>query len=744
LRLLQSLDIAFFRFINSSLSNAAFDWAMPQFSDSKYFIPILLLSLVAMAWKGGVRGRVFVAMVLLVIIVGDGLVCNTIKWAVERQRPFAALADVKLLLGKGGSGSMPSSHAANWFGGTMVAYLFYRRSWMFLLPLAVTVSFSRVYNGVHYPSDVIVGALLGAGYGVAIVWGADRLWRWIGERWFPLWWQRLPSIIKAGQEAPTIKEEPRTVSPSELNQQWIRLGYVFIFLLLMLRLFYVGSSVIELSEDEAYQWTWSKNLALSYYSKPPLIALVQLVGTSLFGDTAFGVRFFSPVVSALLSLLLLRFFARQVSARFGFALILILATTPLLAVGSTLMTIDPISVLFWTTAMLAGWRAIQPEGTTRDWLWVGLWMGLGFLSKYTNLFQWLSWMLLFVVYPRARRSLRTPGPYLALLINLLCSIPVVIWNFQNHWITLEHVANDGAFGKAWKPKIVDFLASETVLLNPFFFIGMIVAAVVFWRKQRNPLAVFLFCMGAPVFAIYLLFSFHSRVLPNWIAPSIVPLFCLSALYWRGFWPRLWFRRLFAAAIVLGMFANVLCHDTNLISKVFKRSLPAKVDPLRRVRAWSATAAKVNEVRLGLKHPPNFIICDHYGMTGELSFYLPEAKTTTGTDHPLVYFLAKDHPENQFFFWPNYLSRKGENAIFLQSLEEPKLVEGWLWKWLRGEIDLVLPNLPVSVEPPDLLKEQFSSVQDLGIFKVEYRGRLFRHFQLFECRNLRGGPKTSSR
>ena len=56
--------------------------------------------------------------------------------------------------------------------------------------------------------------------------------------------------------------------------------------------------------------------------------------------------------------------------------------------------------------MIAGWRAIQDTGTTKDWCWVGLWMGLGFLSKYTALLQWVCWAVFFVLWPPARKHLR--------------------------------------------------------------------------------------------------------------------------------------------------------------------------------------------------------------------------------------------------------------------------------------------------------------------------------------------------
>src|SRR5882672_4869006 len=107
----------------------------------------------------------------------------------------------------------------------------------------------------------------------------------------------------------------KTSTRNSSTVPWLPLGYLLIFALLVFRLAYIASGTIELSKDEAYQWLWSKHLALSYYSKPPGIALIQFAGTSLWGDTQFGVRFFSPVCAAILSLVMLRFMARVAGAR---------------------------------------------------------------------------------------------------------------------------------------------------------------------------------------------------------------------------------------------------------------------------------------------------------------------------------------------------------------------------------------------------------------------------------------------
>src|SRR5258707_481715 len=131
---LQSIDVSLFRFINASLSNSFFDRLMPFVSDSPLF-PCLFLTLAGfLILKGGARGRVCVLMLALALCLGNWLVCDSIKNGVARLRPFQTLSDAIVRVGKGGSFSMPSSHAANWFGAAMVLLVYYRRSAWVMLP----------------------------------------------------------------------------------------------------------------------------------------------------------------------------------------------------------------------------------------------------------------------------------------------------------------------------------------------------------------------------------------------------------------------------------------------------------------------------------------------------------------------------------------------------------------------------------------------------------------------------------
>lgn len=733
---LSSLDVSLFRLVNSTLSNGFFDWLMPWVSDPPGLTLILLLTCLVLIWKGGARGRVCVAMLGVSLLVGNWLVCDTMKHALARLRPYQELSGVNLRVGAGGSYSMPSSHAANWFSLTLILLVYYRRAALCVFPLALLVCYSRIYNGVHYPSDVLAGAVLGAGYSAAVIWGLDGFWQWAGPRWFPIWHARLPSLARPLASAPSAG-----TAPASTDSHWLRLGYVLVAVFFVLRLVYLGSGKIELSEDEAYQWIWSKHPALSYYSKPPLIAWVQFLGTHLWGDNEFGVRFCSPVIAALLSILVLRFLAREAGGRLAFIVFVIISTTPLTALGATVMTVDPLSVLFWTAAMVAGWRAAQPEGTTSQWLWVGLWLGLGFLSKYTNLFQYICWAVFFFLWPPARRHLRRPGPWLAAAIGLLFCLPVVIWNAQHHWITVEHVATDGQLDQAWHQTFVlDFLLTEAAVLHPVFFVGSIGAALAFWRGGRqDPLRLYLFSMGAPLFLFYFLLSWHSHILGNWIAPAVIPLFCLMAIYWSKRWEEglTVLKPVLMASVAFGALVVIFMHDSSLAGKVLRRRLPARLDLLRRVHGWKEMAQLVEQTRRSLEKQgqPVFLICEHYGFTAELTFYLPEAKRRVVSD-PLVFFYAGRHPWNQFYFWPNYLDRIGQDALLVRQISLPRLRPDWFPRWWRGDPDIFVQDKPDQWPLPPEVQKQFDSFTDLGVKNVVADGMVVRRVQLIECHHLR--------
>jgi membrane-associated phospholipid phosphatase len=743
---LQSLDDALFRFINGTLANQFFDWLMPVLSGVG--VPWLLLGTAGVAvilFFGSVRLKICTLFMLLVVALGDPLVVGTVKDSVQRPRPFVVLNDARLF-GKVGAGygktnnqSMPSAHAANNFAIATIGIFFYRRSAKFLFPLAAAVAFSRVYNGVHYPTDVLVGAILGCGYAITFLLAAQTCWNFFGRKFFPAWHEQLPNLLNPVTHPPPLRSGAASHASRITHHEWLRLGYLLIALALVGRWIYLASGVINLSGDEAYQWLWSKHLALSYYSKPPGIAVLQRISTTIFGDTELGVRFFSPLIAALMGMLLLRFTAREIGERPAFVLLLMTFAAPLLVAGSVLMTIDPPLVLCWMCAVVAGWRAMQPDGKARDWIFMGLALGLGFLFKYTAALQLVCWLIFFLLKPAARIHLKNSGAWLALGIFALCTLPVVIWNAQHSWITVNHVAGDAGLHGDWHFTLDyfwEFTGAQLGLLNPIFFIAALIAMWGAWKQRaEKPLWFFLLCMSAPVFFGHWLYAFHSRVLPNWIAAAVPPMFCLTVAFWSE---RRFHKHWFCLAMVIGLFAAVIMHDTRLV-KIFSGSpLPGDADPAHRSAGWRETALFVDAARVHFDTNA-FIIADHYGPTGLYSFYSHRARAAAATDKPLVYCVDSETPINQFPFWDEYnyrQHRRGENAVFVLRLDPYPLECGWFWKWLRHEPVKNGEAPPPRAVPPRIAAE-FESVTNLGIREIKLRdGRIFQRVQIFGCTHLK--------
>ncbi len=170
-----SLEVRAFRFLNRSLANPVFDAAMPVITDFRRWRTLLVLVWSLLVIFGGTKGR-WAALILIPLVAAtDQLSSHIIKPFVERMRPCEVLGGVHLWYGPEGwimtpaavvrsyksSFSFPSSHAINITGSMLFLGLVYRRWLVPLLIVALAVSYSRVYIGVHWPSDVAAGIALG-------------------------------------------------------------------------------------------------------------------------------------------------------------------------------------------------------------------------------------------------------------------------------------------------------------------------------------------------------------------------------------------------------------------------------------------------------------------------------------------------------------------------------------------------------------------------------------------------------
>jgi undecaprenyl-diphosphatase len=159
---LARLDTVLFRWINNGQHNALFDGLMPFVTEAGNWHVVILVAWTWMLLFGGSRGRTAALLVIPLITLSDQTSSNLLKHTFERLRPCNALDQVHLLVGCSSSYSMPSSHAANFGAAALHLSWFYPRLAPLLWSLALLVGYSRVYVGVHYPFDVVVGFLVAA------------------------------------------------------------------------------------------------------------------------------------------------------------------------------------------------------------------------------------------------------------------------------------------------------------------------------------------------------------------------------------------------------------------------------------------------------------------------------------------------------------------------------------------------------------------------------------------------------
>ncbi len=170
--MLGMVDISVFRFINKAMANPVFDKLMPILTRLGTGEIILYVAIIIIIFAR--RERKFSGVLLLAGLTVTYYVVDNMKNAFAVPRPFISLADVRMLVTKASGYSFPSGHSVTAFMAAAIASRCFRSGAAIWMALAVIVAFSRVYIGVHYPSDVIFGALIGLIIGYAIIKVSDN------------------------------------------------------------------------------------------------------------------------------------------------------------------------------------------------------------------------------------------------------------------------------------------------------------------------------------------------------------------------------------------------------------------------------------------------------------------------------------------------------------------------------------------------------------------------------------------
>jgi hypothetical protein len=515
-----------------------------------------------------------------------------------------------------------------------------------------------------------------------------------------------------------------------------RFVFVFLGILTALRLLLIGC--FELFPDEAYYFMWSERMDWSFFSKGPGVAATMWLSTHLFGASEFGVRFFSPLLALGTSLVLWNLARRLYGESIGAWTVILVNVLPILNAGALVMTIDPLSIFFWSAALLACWRALEhsPE-FSKWWPITGLLIGLGFLAKYTNAMQLLCILLLLAMTAKYRAELRRPGFYVMLAAFLLCCIPVLIWNAQHEWVTLEHLTARGGLKKPWSFQPMEFLAFIGMhfgVYSPLIFAGIAISTVWGIRKARHSFkARFLLCFGLPLYVMYFYLSLKQAGEPNWTAPGTISLGVLAVALWHDrAREAAWMRGFAMLSLVVGAAMSLALINTDL-ARVAGIGWPYKRDPSSRMRGWQNAAAEFERVRAEFEKRSGqtvFLIANEHEVASILAFYTKD-KRPESPRHPPIYIPAQPYFEDQYSFWPRY----DELIDFPPGYqrEDSLYTEEQGYNPFKGRTALYITDR-AEENAPSSIKEGFERWEMIACIDQSRRGKSLRQLRVFACYN----------
>ncbi len=302
----------------------------------------------------------------------------------------------------------------------------------------------------------------------------------------------------------------------------------------VIRIFLSGT--LEFGNDEVYYRLYALYPDWSYFDHPLMVAwIMRIFSLNLLFTSELFLRLGAVVLGTANLWLVFQIGKTLKDERTGLlAALLYSASIYAFVITGIFILPDAPQSFFSLLALHALIKSVpnpEEKSAQKQMLLFGLFAGLGILSKYTAVFLWFGAALYILFYQR--KWLVKKSSYLAIIITFIVSLPILIWNIQNRFISftfhgervdmLGHSLNLNTF--------LTEIVGEIFYNNPINFVLIITAVTAFFLHKKflkKAYGRILLLTGVPMIVLFILFSLFRSTLPHWTAPGYTLLLFMAA------------------------------------------------------------------------------------------------------------------------------------------------------------------------------------------------------------------------
>lgn len=339
-----------------------------------------------------------------------------------------------------------------------------------------------------------------------------------------------------------------------------------IFVTAIIRAFIAAS--IDLGNDEVYYWTYALYPALSHFDHPPMLGwIIQLFTLNLNFNSELFLRLGPIVLSAGSTWLIYKITLTLKNEKAGlFAVLLFISSIYCFVIAGTFILPDAPQTFFWLLSVYFLVQVVKKQNEflhqKKYLIYAGIAIGLTILSKYTALYLWGGFG--FYVLFCERKWMKTKTLYFSIFISFILSLPTLIWNLQNDFISFTF--HGERVNAAQSTLNFDYffreLFGQILYNNPIVFVLIVISLVAVGRKRLNIQTEYqhlLLFIGIPLILTFWGVSLFRQTLPHWSGPAYMTLLVFPAVYLsQKFptkklpWPILISLLLLASVLVMGV------------------------------------------------------------------------------------------------------------------------------------------------------------------------------------------------